>query len=49
MILNSVFYNGKAQSSTAGGFGVALIHPIEPLKDPVFMFSRNTYAGIADN
>ena len=49
VVSNCVFNDGKSQAGTAGGFGVAFIYPVEPLKDPVFMLGRNTNAGIADN
>ena len=49
MIGNGVFYDGESKTSTAGGFGVALVHPVEPFEDPVFVLGRNTNAGITDN
>ena len=44
-----VLDNGKSQTGTAGCFGMALIHPVEPFEDPVFMFCGNADAGIPDN
>jgi len=41
MIGSGVLNNGKSQSGAAGCFGVALVHPVEPFKDPVFVFRRN--------
>ena len=49
MIPDSMLDDGKSQSRTTGSFRVALVHPIEPLKDPIFVFRRNANAGIADN
>ena len=49
MILDSMFDDGKSQAGTAGCFGMALVHPVEPFEDPILMFSRNSDAGIADN
>ena len=41
-----MLHNGKAQTGTAGFPGMALVHPIEPLKDPCLMLFRNADAGI---
>ena len=49
MIGSCVFDNGKSQTGAAGSLGVALVHPVEPLKDPILMLCGNTDAGIADN
>ena len=49
MILDSMLDDGKAKTGASGCFGMALVHPIEPLKDPILMFGRNADAGIADN
>ena len=42
----AVLYNGQAQSSAADVLGVALIHPVEPLKHPVLILSGDTDAVI---
>ena len=41
--------NGQAQSRAADGAGVALIHPVEPLKDPALLCRRDADAGIPDS
>ena len=49
MILDSILDDGKSQSRTTGSFGMALVHPVESLKDPVLMLCWDADAGIADN
>ena len=49
MVGGCVLDDGKSQSRTTGSFRVALVHPVEPFKDPILMLGRNTDAGIADN
>ena len=46
MVLHRVLYNGQSQPGTPGGFGVALVHPIEPLKDPALVLRGDADAGI---
>ena len=48
MISRCVLDDGKTQAGAAGCLGVALVHPVEPLKDPVLMLGRNADAGITD-
>ena len=42
----SVLHDGEAQPRAAGGLGVALIHPVEPLKDPVRLPGGDADAGV---
>src|SRR5699024_7093446 len=44
----TVFYDGKAEPGAAPLFGVALVHPVEPLEDPLMMLLRDPDAGIRD-
>ena len=41
MIGNCVFHDGKTQAGATGGFGMAFVYPVEPLKAPM-MVSRFT-------
>ena len=41
--------NGKAKAGAAGFPGMALVHPVEPLKNPCVVLFRNADAGILDN
>ena len=43
-----MLHDRKSQAGTAGGFGVALIHPIEPFEDPILMLSGNADARITN-
>ena len=45
VICNGVLDNGQTQSRAADGAGVALIHPVEPLKDPALLCRRDADAG----
>ena len=47
VISNCVLDDGQTQAGAASCFGVALVHPVEPLEDPVLMLCRDTNAGIA--
>ena len=38
--------NGKTQSCTTGGFGVTLIHTVEPFEHPFLVFYRDTNARV---
>ena len=49
MVSRCVLDDGKAKTGTAGCFRVALVHPIEPFKNPVLVFCRNANTGITDN
>ena len=46
MILHGVLDDGQAQSRTAGGLGVALVHPVEAFKHPGLILRRNADAGV---
>ena len=43
---NRVLDDGKAQPRTAGGLGAALVHAIEPLKNPILAVLRNADAVV---
>ena len=38
----TVFYNGKSKSGTTSFFGMALVHPIESFKNPVYLILVTT-------
>ena len=46
MILHGVLDDGQAQSRTAGGLGVALVHPVEAFEHPGLILRRNADAGV---
>ena len=41
-----VLDNGQSQTGASDGFGVALVHPVEPLKDPALVLRRDTDARV---
>ena len=43
--LGGVLGDGQAQAGTAGFTRVALVHPVEPFKDPCLMFLGDTDSG----
>ncbi len=49
VICNGVLDDGQPQPRAADGPGVALIHPVEPLKDPALIPLRDADAGIPDS
>ena len=42
---DDMFYDSKAQSRAAGGFGAALVHTVEALEDPLLMLLGDADAG----
>ena len=46
VILHGVLHDGEAQPRAAGGLGVALIHPVEPLEHPALVLRGDADAGI---
>ena len=46
---HSVFYNRKSKSRTTSFFGMALVHPIESFKNPIYLILGNANTIICDN
>ena len=46
VISHGVLDDGQAQSGTAGGLGVALVHAVEALEDAALVLRRDTDTGI---
>ena len=46
VISHGVLDDGQTQSRAAGGLGVALVHPVEPLKHAALVLRRDADAGI---
>ena len=44
--LDSVLHDRQAQAGSADGLGVALIHPVETLKDPLLLSGRDADTAI---
>ena len=46
VISYSMLDNGKAQAGAARGFGMTLIHTVEPFEHPLLVFYRDTNARV---
>ena len=46
VILHGVLHDGQAQSRAAGGLGVALVHPVEPLEHAALVLRWDADAGV---
>ena len=44
-----VLDDGESQAGAAGLFGMAFVHPVEPLEDPLLLILRDADAGVCDN
>ena len=41
--------DGESQAGAAGLFGMAFVHPVEPLEDPLLLILGNADTGVCDN
>ena len=48
MVLHGVLDDGQAQSGTAGGLGVALVHAVEALEDAALVLRGDADAVVCD-
>ena len=48
VLLDNMFYNGKSESGSSGGFRTALIHPVKSFKNPLLMLFGNSDTVVLD-